>query len=345
MSSMVLAADRWWLVALASIATLVTLWLLAGAVRASGGAIVRRRRHDRRERRDGVHADPGEALALVGDALAATHNPRALLPVILEVVIEATGARGGRVREGGEDVSWMGEIGAEEPSIVLELARAEEGETTLSLYAPEGGFREETRRTAEWLASQAAIALENAKLHHLVQRQATTDDLTGLVNRRRFIEALESEIVRANTFGSPLSVVLGDLDHFKLVNDRFGHHTGDEVLRQFAELVRQHLREVDVPGRIGGEEFAIVLPETDAAGAVAVAERVRRSLRSVRPMPERGSAVTASFGVAQLALGETGDEVLRRADVALYRAKGEGRNTVRVEPGGPESDKSVVSNL
>jgi diguanylate cyclase (GGDEF)-like protein len=327
----VFAADRWWLIVLASAATLVTLVLLVGALRSSNAPVPRRRLHDRRERRDGVSANPGEALALVGDALAATHNPRALLPVILEVMIEATGARGGRVLEGGQEVSWIGEVNAGPPSIVLELAHDEAGDTTLALYAPEGGFNEDTRHTAEWLASQAGIALENAKLHHLVQRQATTDDLTGLVNRRRFIEALDSEIVRAGTFHSPLSVVLGDLDHFKLVNDRFGHQTGDEVLRQFAELVRAHLRDVDVPGRIGGEEFAILLPGTDAAGAVAVAERVRRSLRVLRPTPDPASPVTASFGVAQFASGETGDELLRRADVALYRAKSEGRNRVTVE--------------
>jgi len=331
---LLLALDRWWLVGFATGATLLTLWLLVSAVRASRGPTVRRRLRDRRERRDGVHADPGEALALVGDALAATHNPRALLPVILEVVIEATGARGGLVQEGGADVSWLGDVDPRNPSVVVELARDDDMRTTLVLYAPEGGFTDETRRTAEWLASQAAIALENAKLHHLVQRQATTDDLTGLVNRRRFIEALESEIVRANAFHSPLSVVLGDLDHFKLVNDRFGHQTGDEVLRRFADIVREHLRDVDVPGRIGGEDFAIRLPEPDAAGAVAVAERVRRSLRALRPTPERSGAVTASFGVAQLTPGETGDELLRRADVALYRAKSEGRNTVMVEAPG-----------
>src|SRR5205085_6946137 len=331
MQLMVLAADRWWLVGLASGATVVTITLLVSALRSSSRPIPGRRLHDRRERRDGVSANPGEALALVGDALAATHNPRALLPVILEVMIEATGARGGRVLEGSEEVSWIGELNAGPPSIVLELAKDDEGDTTLALYAPEGGFSEATRHTAEWLASQAGIALENARLHHLVQRQATTDDLTGLVNRRRFIEALDSEIVRADTFRSPLSVVLGDLDHFKLVNDLFGHPTGDEVMRQFADLVRPPLRDVDVPGRVGGEEFAILLPGTDAAGAVAVAERVRRSLRSLRATPDQGGPVTASFGVAQFASGQTGDELLRRADVALYRAKSEGRNRVTVE--------------
>jgi diguanylate cyclase (GGDEF)-like protein len=340
---MVFAADRWWLVALASAATLATVWLLVGALRSSGGPAVRRL-HDRRERRDGVRANPGEALALVGDALAATHNPRALLPVILEVVIEATGARGGRVCEGGQDVTWMGDVDPKHPTIQLELARDGERETTLSLYGSETGFSDETRQTAEWLAAQAAIALENAKLHHLVQRQATTDDLTGLVNRRRFIEALDSEIVRASTFRSPLSVVLGDLDHFKLVNDRFGHQTGDEVLRRFAGLVREHLRDVDVPGRIGGEEFAILLPGTDATGAVAVAERIRRSLRSLRPTPDGSRPVTASFGVAQLVTGETGDELLRRADVALYRAKSEGRNRVTVEGQQAASDSDSASS-
>src|SRR5919199_4541456 len=91
--------------------------------------------------------------------------------------------------------------------------------------------------------------------------------MTGLVNRRRFLEALGSEIVRAGAFGTPLAVVLADLDDFKVINDRFGHHAGDDVLRGFAELVRAHLRDVDVPGRLGGEEFAIIVPETDAGRA------------------------------------------------------------------------------
>ena len=317
---------------LAVLATLVTLWLLVGALRTPrvrGGSAPR----DRRDHRDGpaVRGNPAEALALVGDALAATHNPRALLPVILEVVTEATGARGGRVVEAGEVVSWTGEIDRPASALVLELASGEEGTTELVLYAPREGFSDETRRLAEWLASQAAIALENARLHHTVQRQAITDELTGLVNRRRFLEALGSEIVRAGAFGTPLAVVLADLDDFKVINDRFGHHAGDDVLRGFAELVRAHLRDVDVPGRLGGEEFAIIVPETDAAGAEAVAERVRRSLAALRVADAPEFAVTASFGVAEYTPDEDGDSLLRRADDAMYRAKRLGKNRVAVD--------------
>src|SRR5438067_6827490 len=140
MQLMVLAADRWWLVGLASGATVVTITLLVSALRSSSRPIPGRRLHDRRERRDGVSANPGEALALVGDALAATHNPRALLPVILEVVTEATGARGGRVIEAGEVVSWTGEVDRPATALVLELAETEEGMTELVLYAPPDGF-------------------------------------------------------------------------------------------------------------------------------------------------------------------------------------------------------------
>jgi diguanylate cyclase (GGDEF)-like protein len=321
-------------VVLASLLTLLTLWLLVGALRPRRLSRVRERvARDRRAHREGVLVgrNPGDALALVGNALAATHDPRALLPVILEVVTEATGAQGGRVVDDGDDVSWIGEIDDASTPLELELAGTGERSTRLVLYPPEGDFALETRQLATWLASQASIALENARLHHTVQRQATIDDLTGLVNRRRFLEALASEIVRAETFGTPLSIVLADLDHFKLVNDRFGHHAGDELLRSFAGRVRAHLRDVDVPGRLGGEEFAILVPETAAAGAAAVAERLRRSLMGVPISAGDDSAlVTASFGVAQLAPAESGDDLLRRADVALYSAKRQGRNRVVV---------------
>jgi diguanylate cyclase (GGDEF)-like protein len=114
------------------------------------------------------------------------------------------------------------------------------------------------------------------------------------------------------------------------VNDDYGHHAGDLVLQSFADLVRAHVREVDVPGRIGGEEFAILLPETDAGGAARVAERMRHSLNAsaVLTSEDRTVRVTSSFGVAELARGQAGDDLLRVADAALYRAKAEGKNRV-----------------
>jgi len=318
---------RWTFLALALAATAITVLLLLWSLRGRSAATARPR-SDRR-RPSGAHGDPREALALVGDALAATHNPRVLLPVVLEVITEATGALGGQVFAGGEEVAWIGEVGGDRKPLQLGLGFSADGETTLLLVPPDNGFSKETRSTAEWLASQAAVALDNARLHDIVQRQAITDDLTGLVNRRRFIEALEAEVERARRFDSPLAIVLSDLDNFKQVNDEFGHHGGDVVLRAFADMIRSQARDVDVSGRIGGEEFAILLPETDREGAALVAERMRRSLNSVAiAVEDTNLNVAASFGVAELVPGQTGDDLLRSADAALYRAKDEGKNRV-----------------
>src|SRR5262245_4292133 len=290
-----------------------------------------RPRRDRRRRRPTADRDPREALQLVGDALAATHNPRLLLPVILEVITEATGARGGQVFVGEEEVAWVGIVSDTESNIVsLQLGAGGEVETTLRLDPPAEGFEPATLRLAERLASQAAIALENARLHDVAQRQAITDDLTGLVNRRGFGGALEAEIERARRFGEPLTVILADIDDFKLINDMFGHPTGDVVLRSFADLLRSHVREVDVPGRVGGEEFAILLPATDAGQAAIVAERMRHSLGTLSLPVSAGRAVrlSSSFGIAQLRTSDAADDLFRAADEALYRAKSEGKNRI-----------------
>jgi diguanylate cyclase (GGDEF)-like protein len=318
----------WTSLGLAVLTTVLTgallIWSLLG--RRGGG---NRPRSDRR-RPSAAHGDPREALALVGDALAATHNPRVLLPVILEVITEATDALGGQVFVDGEEIAWIGEVGGSRRPITLGLGNSADGETVLQLFPPDDGFKRETRKLAEWLASQAAVALDNARLHDVVQRQAITDDLTGLVNRRRFIEALDAEIERARRFGSALTIVLADLDNFKQVNDEFGHHGGDVVLRAFADLIRSHVRDVDTCGRIGGEEFAILLPETDRAGAARVAERMRKSLNAVPISISDGAAIhtACSFGVAELGPAQSGDDLLRAADAALYRAKDEGKNRV-----------------
>ena len=150
----------------------------------------------------------------------------------------------------------------------------------MTLYPSEAGFGAEARDAAAWIAAQALIALENARLHGLVQRQAVTDELTGLANRRKFLAQLDAEIARSRRSGSPLGLVLADLDDFKRVNDTYGHEVGDVALQSFAEIMGTVARDVDLPVRLGGEEFAVLLPDTDLAGATLLAERLRFTLES-----------------------------------------------------------------
>src|SRR6185312_5828947 len=124
----------------------------------------------------------------------------------------------------------------------------------------------------------AAIALENARLHLIVERQALVDVLTGIANRRQCEDALAHEIARAERLGGPLTLVLADLDDFKAVNDLHGHTVGDDVLREFASVLKATVRDSDLAGRWGGEEFMLLLPGTDAAGAANLADRVRAGL-------------------------------------------------------------------
>jgi diguanylate cyclase (GGDEF)-like protein len=171
---------------------------------------------------------------------------------------------------------------------------------------------------------------------------ADTDELTSLPNRRAFKEALTHEIRRAKRYGTPLSLTLFDLDHFKRVNDTHGHPAGDRVLVATARAVERNLRESDVFARVGGEEFAVLLPNTSEDGAVEFAERLRAALQAIRPLTLAVDApITASFGVVEFnrdSDDSTGDALIAAADAALYNAKWLGRNCVfsgRV----PEHDK------
>jgi diguanylate cyclase (GGDEF)-like protein len=271
-----------------------------------------------------------DAIARFGEALAATHDPYALLPVIVGSTVEATGAAGGRLVIEGLEIARAGDPTTGGKPLAIPLT-SEGAQSAILFLSPAGvDFTDEARELAHWLGSQASIALENARLHRLVERQASTDGLTELSNRRHFEETLEGEIVRAERFGATLSLVLADLDDFKQVNDRFGHQVGDDALRAFAEILRATVREIDLPARYGGEEFAILLPQTDLEGAQRLAERLRRALVS-RPLsagPGTLMAVTASFGVASFPTFSSPAALFAAADDALYRAKRRGKNCV-----------------
>ena len=328
---------RAFLAALATVAlALVFAWTVSALLRRrSEEAPEDEEEPDRRRARDvrsgADEARVREAVALVGDALAATHDPEALLPVILQSAIEATGAAGARLVSGGTEVVSAGKPDEGGKPLALKLGSDDEGIGRLMLYPPRGGsFDGEAEQLAHWLAAQASIAIENERLHRTVKRQAITDELTQLSNRRRFTETLAVEVRRAERFGDPLSLVLADLDDFKQINDRYGHQAGDEVLRRFADVLRENVRDFDLPVRYGGEEFAVLLPETGLDGAEQLAHRLQTALLRLR-LPEIGGdrpPVTASFGVAAFPAARNAEQLLSAADGALYRAKAAGKNRV-----------------
>jgi diguanylate cyclase (GGDEF)-like protein len=169
-----------------------------------------------------------------------------------------------------------------------------------------------------------------ARYHEEVYQLATHDALTELYNRRHFLELLEKEIARAQRHGRPLALAILDVDLFKRVNDAHGHIAGDGVLRQIAEILRHHVRGEDVAARIGGEEFAVLLPEAAHEAALAFSERLREAVAAARFAPGgEEQSITISIGLADLGPGRIDRSTLMRAaDAALYEAKERGRNRV-----------------
>jgi diguanylate cyclase (GGDEF)-like protein len=206
------------------------------------------------------------------------------------------------------------------------------------------------RRQFDESVTKAAPVLANLRNLSIAQAQAVTDSLTGLPNKRAFDDAFKRMLAQAGRSLSPLSVVLLDLDHFKQVNDAYGHERGDEVLAALGALLRAQLRGADFPARYGGEEFIVLLPDTDRAGAMKIADELRRSLYALK-ISELTGPVTASFGVSTYPEDSTDpDHLIRTADRALYAAKQNGRDRVETvskgeRNGGPEksADKARVS--
>jgi len=183
------------------------------------------------------------------------------------------------------------------------------------------------------IVSLLGIATDFTKFYRLKEelaRQATTDELTGVRNRRSLLETARQEFSRANRYGHPLSVLMLDIDHFKRINDSHGHDVGDKVLKAVADACRRELRDSDVLGRLGGEEFGVVLPNTSSEGAVTVAERLRARIDAIRLVGEWEDEITpkVSVGVACMQGAHRVEAVLKRADQALYAAKAAGRNRV-----------------
>ncbi|MGO9414082.1 MAG: diguanylate cyclase [Syntrophobacteraceae bacterium] len=185
----------------------------------------------------------------------------------------------------------------------------------------------------EELRCRIKIGERIVNLERRILELANTDSLTEVLNRRAFMERLQTEIQRSNREGVPLSLILADIDHFKRVNDQYGHQVGDMVLRKFSEQLSTTIRPYDFVGRYGGEEFLIGLPGVDCQKAGLVAERIRRLVETISftlPASTECFWVTASFGVASMRIGssEFPEPLIARADSVMYKAKHEGRNRV-----------------
>jgi len=315
-------------------------------------------------------------LGLLGDTLSSTHDLARILDVILQTARAATGAESGVVllvddgvlvgpglrlplgagllgSVAGTGVARRGRVDRDGPELApgepscrtyMAVPFSVPGSVTgvLALYDRVGGdeFDDPDLVTLRTFAGQAAIAVENVRVHEEAQRLSHTDALTSLYNYRTLRDSLRREVERASRFGHKLCVLALDLDRFKEVNDSYGHAAGDVVLVEFARRVRSVIREVDLAFRRGGEEFVVLLPETDALGGIVVAERINAAVRDAPvavppklPSARGGGAppgipVTVSIGIAVYPEhGPTGPAVLEIADDALYGAKAAGRDT------------------
>jgi len=256
--------------------------------------------------------------------------------------------------------NWTDELGVGVPGAGGQRAPGRHGPGApaafgvLAVYDRLGGdeFDDADLMTLRTFAGHAAVAVNNVRMHKEAERLSVTDPLTGLWNYRHLRESIHREIERANRFGRMLAVLVLDLDRFKDINDTYGHAAGDSVLVEFARRIRAEIREVDLAFRQGGEEFVVLLPETDVRGAATVAERLCAAIRDrpIRVEPYAGAgrrahatvSVTVSIGIAVYPdhAGD-GEEVLDAADDALYAAKAAGRDTFHVADRAPARSTRV----
>jgi diguanylate cyclase (GGDEF)-like protein len=271
---------------------------------------------------------------------SATPMPKhAALVLVQNGRVIAGGPAGARVDVGAKRINLAGvpflstatKLGAENASLVAV-------EPVSAVSARVNGYRRRllfaaaiTLALAAGLATRLArpVARVFADLARLT-RQAHTDELTNLANRRALDERLDDEVDHAKRLGTNVAFVIADIDNFKSINDRYGHQTGDEVLRRVARTFADAVRELDLPGRYGGEEIGVVLPGTNLSGARALAEKIRKNLEELHITSPDGESlqVTASFGAACFPAQAGVEELVAAADAALYEAKRTGKNRV-----------------
>jgi diguanylate cyclase (GGDEF)-like protein len=194
-----------------------------------------------------------------------------------------------------------------------------------------GFYTESDAQRLQAFAHQAAVAVENAQLYDRIQEQAITDQLTGAYNRRGLFEMGRREVERALRNGHLLAALILDIDHFKVVNDTYGHLTGDRVLQLLTRRCLDHIRKIDIFGRFGGEEFVILLPDCDSQGAIKIGERLRKCVEGEPFQTEsRDIRITISLGAATVRVPDDLASLIGRADKALYAAKQAGRNRLEL---------------
>ena len=183
----------------------------------------------------------------------------------------------------------------------------------------------------ELLGQLVGASIGNIKMFERIQHQAKTDGLTGLVNHRTFYEVLERELWRSRRYGGHISLIMVDVDNLKTINDSFGHKAGDKVIREVSRRIRESIRQIDTAARYGGDEFAIILPNTSLSDAVVVAERMV-SVVGGSPVVWRKDdiPISISVGLGQYDADDTPDDITSRSDKALYAAKQSGKNTFKI---------------
>jgi diguanylate cyclase (GGDEF)-like protein len=195
----------------------------------------------------------------------------------------------------------------------------------------DGGFRCEDIALIELFSQLVGASIGNIKLFEKIQRQATTDGLTGLANYKTFYEVLERELWRSRRYGGQISLIMIDIDNLKKINDAYGHRTGDKVIRQISRKIKECIRQIDTAARYGGDEFAVILPNTSLTDALVVAERmVDVVAHSSITWKKEQIALSISVGLGEYDADTSPEDITGRSDQALYTAKQAGKNTVRI---------------